>query len=184
MTFEDQIKNEYFDWLYDYVCKGRAHDNMSYKKIFALLHDTEFIFHIAKDFNRAKDGVDLRYKFAIKHEDIWDSREVMYILDGPCTVLEMMVALAARCEESIMDDTRYGDRTGQWFWSMMYNLGIDYMYDELYDENAAIEIIDIFLDRRYEPDGRGGLFHIRGCREDLRDIEIWTQLNWYLEGYA
>lgn len=184
MTFKDQIKNEYFDWLYDYVCKGRAHNNISYKKIFTLLHDTEFTFSLPKDFNRAKDGVDLRYRFAIFKEDECDPHHVLDVLDGPCSVLEMMIALAVRCEETIMDDTRYGDRTGQWFWNMMYNLGIDYMFDDIYDENVAIEIIDTFLDRRYEPDGKGGLFYIRGCREDLRDVEIWSQLCWYLDGYA
>jgi hypothetical protein len=184
MILENQIKNEYFDWLYNYVCKGRAHDNVSYRKIFMLLHNTEFTFSIAKDFNRAKDGVDLRYRFAILNEDRWDAREVLDILDGACSVLEMMIALAVICEESIMDDSKYGDRTGQWFWNMMYNLGIDYMFDDIYDENVAIEIIDAFLERRYEPDGKGGLFYIRGCREDLRNVEIWYQLCWYLDGYA
>ena len=176
----DRIKDEYFDWLYDTVCKGRAHNNTSYRKLFMFLHDIEFTFTIGKDMNRARDGVDLRYRFAM----LYDDDRIMDILDGPCSVLEMMVALAVRCEETIMDDTRYGDRTGQWFWEMMSNLGIGNMFDERFDAEFVEEKISIFLDRDYTPDGKGGLFYIKGCQDDLRDVEIWTQLCWYLDKFA
>lgn len=179
-SFEIQVKNEYFDWLYFYVCKGKVHDNLSYRKLFMLLHDTEFTFLIRNDINRAKDGVDLRYRFAtmMGYENSID------ILDGPCSVLEMMVALAIRCEETIMDNTGYGDRTGQWFWSMMSNLGIKFMTDDNFDEVYVKEKINTFLDRRYSPNGKGGLFYIEGCTDDLRVLEIWTQLCWYLDYFA
>lgn len=179
MTFRNKIEQEYFEWLYNYVCKGRAHDKVSYKKLFYFLYDTEFSFYIRNDLNRAMDGIDLRYRFSIvKHDD-----HIMDILDGPCSVLEMMVALAVRCEETIMSDPRYGDRTSQWFWNMLSNLGLSYMTDERYDEKVAAKKIYDFMERRYEPNGKGGLFYIRDCREDLRDIEIWTQLSWYLDKY-
>ena len=182
MSFEDEIKNEYFEWLYDYVCSGRAHKDVSYRKMFMYLHQIEFIFSIPNDVNRAKDGENLRYRFGmIKDEDMVD--EYLYILDGPCSVLEMMVALAVRCEETIMDDTRYGDRTGQWFWCMMSNLGIDRMTDDVFDKPYVEEKINTFLMREYEPDGKGGLFYIRGCVDDLRDMEIWTQLCWFLDNF-
>ena len=183
-TFKDKVTDEYFTWLYNWVCKGRAHENVSYKKIFTLLHQIEFTFTIPNDINRAKDGAYLRYRFAIDSED--DSRfqeDIMDALDGPCSVLEMMIALAIRCEESIMDDTRYGDRTGQWFWEMMTNVGISHMIDERFDRIYAEQAIYDFLDRRYTSDGKGGLFYIRGCTDDLRKVEIWTQLCWYLYNY-
>lgn len=176
--FENRVKEDYFKWLYDYVCKGRAHDKTSYEKLFMYLHDAEFIFTISKDLNRAKDGVDLRYRFAVDYDD--DIDYIMDILDGPCSVLEMIVALAIRCEESIMDDPSYGNRTTQWFWNMMYNLGVCHMTDELFDRELVEEIVDRFLYREYEPDGKGGLFYIRHCDDDLRNVEIWSQLCWYL----
>ena len=177
---DNQVKNNYFTWLYNYVCKGRANANVSYRKLFTLLHDIDFDFYVRNDVNRARDGIDLRYRFAMNIED----ESILDILDGPCSVLEMMVALAIRCEETIMDDTRYGDRTSQWFWSMLTNLGISYMTDERYDEKIAVEKIYNFLERRYDPDGKGGLFYIRGCQDDLREVEIWTQLCWYLDKFA
>ena len=180
-TFEDQVENDYFEWLYNYVCKGRVNKNVSYKQLFKTLHAIEFDFYISNDLERARDGVDLRYRFAIyKYKD--DER-VMDVLDLPCSVLEMMVALAIRCEETIMDDTSYGDRTGQWFWIMLTNLGIGYMTDDKFDKYIVIDKVYDFLERRYDSDGKGGLFYIRDCKEDLRDVEIWTQLCWFLEKY-
>lgn len=176
----DKVRDAYFNWLYDAVCKGRSHENISYKKLFAFLHDIEFTFNIRNDINRARDGVDLRYKYAMRFDD----ERVLDILDGPCSVLEMMVALAIRCEVEIMDDTRYGDRTGQWFWEMMSNLGIGNMFDEAFDADFVEERIAIFLNREYEPNGKGGLFYIMGCQHDLRDLEIWTQLCWYLDKFG
>ena len=179
MSYEDRVKNEYFEWLYNYVCKGRVHSTISYRKLFMLLHEIEFTFSIRNDVNRARDGIDLRYRFAIINDD----ETLMDILAGPCSVLEMIVALTIRCEETIMDDTRYGDRTGQWFWSMMSNLDIDHMTDDVFDREFIEEKIYTFLERRYAPDGKGGLFYIRGCVDDLRDVELWTQLCWYLENF-
>lgn len=180
MSFYQGVKDEYFEWLYDKVCKGRAHSKFSYVKLFEYLHQTEFIFIIPNDINRAKDGADLRYRFAMLKDD----DTIMDILDGPCSVLEMMVALAIRCEESIMDDTQFGDRTGQWFWGMMSNLGIGRMDDDIYDEDYLNTVISRFLERRYEPNGKGGLFYIKDCEDDLRDVEIWIQLCWYLDNYV
>ena len=180
MSLEDKVKDDYFNWLYNYVCKGRAHELISYRKVLSLLHQIEFTFVIRNDINRAKDGADLRYRFATINDD----DRIMDILDGPCSVLEMMVALAIRCEESIMDNTGYGDRTGQWFWDMMSNLGIGLMYDEIFDAEIVEDRVYNFLDRQYSPDGKGGLFYIKGCKEDLRDLEIWTQLCWYLDYFA
>ena len=177
---EENLEIKEYEWLYRYVCKGRAHDRISYRKLFTYLHRTEFIFSIPNDVNRAKDGVDLRYRF-VTSLVIPDEERILDILDGPCSVLEMMIALAIRCEETIMDDTRYGDRTGQWFWNMMANLGIGNMTDEGFDIKKVSLIINKFLDRDYDYDGKGGLFYIKGCEDDLRNVEIWTQLCWYLD---
>ena len=109
--------------------------------------------------------------------------KVIDILDDPCSVLEMMIALAIRIEETMMDDPRYGDRTNQWFWLMMSNLGLKYMTDDVFDKVKANDIIYTFLERQYSPDGKGGLFYIRNCEEDLTQIEIGTQVNWYLNKF-
>lgn len=177
----NEINNEYFDWLFDLVCENRYSTQISYQKLLVHLHNTEFTYSIPKDKNRATDGIDLRYQFAIS-QGYKDSLEfVLDDLSGPCSVLEMMVALALRCEETIMDDPHMGNRTGQWFWEMIVNLGLGYMIDSRFDRKIADEILKRFLYREYEPNGRGGLFTVRHCDRDLRTVEIWYQLCWYLD---
>ena len=173
-----EFKEEYFQWLYDIVCTGRANSKVSYRKMFKLLHSIPFKYSIRNDINRAVDGVDLRNRFIVEMNY---SDDFIDLLRAPCSVLEMMVALAIRCEETIMDDTRYGNRIKQWFWSMMSNLEISFMTDDIYKEEYIKKRIDIFLNHEYEPNGKGGLFYIRNCEYDLREEEIWTQLCWYLD---
>lgn len=170
------ISNEYFDWLMDLLCEGMYSKNVSYKKLLRHLYRTDFTYTISYDDNRAKDGISLRYRFTLyKGLDHVPAR-----LEGPCSVLEMMAALALRCEENFMDDPAIGNRTKQWFWMMIKNLGLNSMYDTNYDREYVNDILDRFLNRDYEPDGAGGLFKIKHCRYDLREIEIWDQLNEYI----
>lgn len=173
-----RIREEYFDWLYELVCKQRYSNRISYKKLLTHLHNTVFRYSILKDQNRAEDGICLRYRFTDEYYSIKDAEKY---LKGPCSVLEMMVALAVRCEENIMDDPNIGDRTGQWFWEMIGNLGLGSMNDTRFDIVYVDEVISKFLDRKYSPDGRGGLFTIKNCDCDLRKVEIWYQLCWYLD---
>ena len=142
-----------------------------------LLHRTEFRYTIPRDENRAMDGLELRRRFAHDRNSNYISR----CLTGPCSVLEMMVALAIRCEEHIMGDPDFGDRTGNWFWGMIENLELIFMTDARFDRRYAEKRIDIFLDRTYEADGTGGLFTAKHCCEDMRTLEIWYQMCWYLD---
>lgn len=175
--FRDQIINDYFEWLWNFTkCRGHSQN----RKIITLLHNIEFRYSIPMDANREEDGVDLRYRFMTEVGIPKNYQEVYGYLDGPCSVLEMMIALAIRCEESIMDDPDIGDRTSEWFWLMMKNLGLDYMSDRKFDRDIAEEKISIFLDRKYKRNGEGGLFVVNG-RRDLRKVEIWYQMCWYLD---
>lgn len=179
MTRND-LRNEYFEWLSDLVCGDRYSKQISYRKLLMHLHNTEFRYLLEMDKNRADEGINLRYHFALDNGYRDSSDIIIDLLDGPCTVLEMMVALAMYCEKHIMDDTSYGDRTGQWFWDMISNLGLGSMTDKRYDRRYVEDVLEQFMDRKYEPNGKGGLFTIRNCDIDLRDVEIFYQLCWYL----
>lgn len=174
----EDLKSLYFKWLCSIVSDNRYSKQVSFKKLLTRLHETEFIFLIPLDENLASDGVDLRYRFALAQG--YDPDYVEDELDGPCSVLEMMIVLSLHCEETIMDDPQMGDRTGQWFWGMIVNLGLGSMLDSRFDSDYVDDVIETFLYREYEPDGKGGLFRIRNCERDLRDVEIWYQLCWYL----
>lgn len=177
MTFADRVKNEYFEWLCDIVVGTRFPREVSYRKLLMRLHSTTFIFQIPRDENRAEDGIELRYRFGMAS----GYTEEYECIEGPCSVLEMMVGLVMRCEATIMDDPDYGDRTGEWFWKMIRTLGLNSMTDTNFDRGYVDEVLNRFLNREYEPDGKGGLFYIKDCDRDLRNVEIWYQLCWYLD---
>ena len=176
------INNEYFEWVYNLVCNDRYYKTLSYRKLLYSLHNTSFYSLIDRDNNRADDGIELRYRFGYEYGY---SRDVISAsLDNrPCSVLEMMVALAFRIEETIMDDPSYGNRTGQWFWNMIVSLGLGSMSDNKFDDEYFQFIIDRFLNRQYSPNGEGGLFIVHNNTTDLRNIEIWFQAMWYLDEF-
>lgn len=176
MRIEDRIKSDYFEWMYELVCNGRFVKPISYRQLLTFLHDTEFIYFVPYDENRAAEGIALRYRYCSIH----DCEDAECYLTGPCSVLEMMVALAIRCEENIMDDPTKGDRTSQWFWGMITNLGLGSMSDSNFNEWLVNDIVTRFLERDYEPDGRGGLFTVKNWNRDMRTAEIWHQLMAYI----
>lgn len=176
MRIDEQVKLDYFNWMYELMCKGRFDNRITYRELFRFLHDTEFIHFVPHDENRADDGIALRYRYCFLN----DCEDLEQYLDGPCSVLEMMVALAIRCEERIMSDPDKGDRTAQWFWSMIVSLGLGSMTDYNFDERFVNDVITRFLNREYAPDGKGSLFTIKRWNRDARTVEIWHQLLAYL----
>lgn len=174
------ISKDYFDWLcklIDYGGKVRL-----YRKTLALLHEQEFIYIMPKDANRYEDGIELRYRYGYEHRISYD--DIRDDLDTkPCSVFEMMVALAVRCEDHIMSDPDRGERQSKWFWVMFDNLGLRPMtnskFKECYPE--ILEIIDRLNYREYEPDGEGGLFTTSDPTKNMLEEEIWYQMMEYLK---
>lgn len=134
------------------------------------------------DENRYADGINLRYRFGDDNR-VSQAEIATYLDTRPCSVLEMMLALAIRCEESIMSDPEIGDRTGQWFWNMIVSLHLGTMNDRRFDLAYTQQAVARFLNRAYKPNGEGGLFTLEHCRYDLREVEIWYQAMWYLDTY-
>lgn len=176
----EELKELYFQWLYGlvYPWDDGFDDGFKFTKLLRYLHSVEFYSSFEMDQNRAIDGVDLRYEFG--YQKGYPDREITIYLDFPCSVLEMMIALAIRCEKNFMQDNEYGDRTGQWFRKMINSLGLNGMYNSNYNEQKAEDIIENFLNHEYEPNGKGGLFALKHPDRDMRTVEIWGQLCSYL----
>ena len=166
------LKKQYFEWMCGLICDKKYIGHASYNKLLRYLNNKKFTYMLPMDENRLVDGLNLRFRFA---------DESACHIDGECSILEMMVALSLRCEEHIMADDEIGDRTGRWFWEMIDNLGLESMYDDNFDKVYADKIIFRFLNREYEPNGDGSLFTINNRNVDLRKVEIWYQMCWYLD---
>ena len=99
----EQKTNKYFNYLCSFV-----YDDgflVGYTKLLRQLFETEFIYSDL-DKNRVGDGISLRYRF---DPDNYHS----YLDDMPISVLEILIALALRCEETIMYNESYGNRSGK-----------------------------------------------------------------------
>lgn len=177
---KDELNNEYFEWMYQLICNEQYSRRLSYRKLLNHLHSIEFVYIIEMDGNRAEDGIDLRYRFGYERQ-YKGSMFATYLVNRSCSVLEMLIALAIRCEEHIMDDPDVGNRTGQWFWNMIVNLGLGSMNDTKFDKNYVDGVVSRFLNREYKRNGDGGLFTVEHCKHDLRTAEIWYQMCWYLD---
>lgn len=169
----------YFSWLIERL-NGSRRLGQTYDKLLNKLYNTEFIYLIPLDQNRYDDGLYLRKRF-VDEQGIRRDRLDVIFRDKPwCSILEMMTGLAIRCDENIMYDDEYGPRIDVWFWGMIDSMGLTYMNDENYDCDYTQYILERFLNREYSSDGEGGLFTIPNCDRDLRNVEIWYQLCWYL----
>ena len=165
------LAEEYFDWLCSLVKYNSA---KSYTKMLSVLHGTSFTYSMPLDENRYGDGINMRYRFAYENYIPTSGIEDKLAI-GACTVLEMIIALCVRCEEHIMDDPDIGNRTWIWFWDMMDNLGLSKYDDNNFDIDEVERIIDIFLQRKYRRNGKGGLFRTGNPDIDMRRTEIWCQ---------
>lgn len=176
------IQNEYFNWLMLLITEDypvEIHRYEIYLSLLRHLHKVEFVWSNPMDVNRAKDGQNLRLIFA--SEGGYDEYECENELNGPCSMLEMMLGLAYRCEREIMYNPREGDRTSLWFWQMINSLGLENMDCLGYDSDKIDEILNDFMCCRYGRDGKGGLFYIPNFPKNLKNFEIWYQMQWYLE---
>lgn len=183
LNFLQHIRGEYFQWLCEKVLINKGDD--SYYILANTLHHKEFTQFVPNDENRAADGVELRKDYA-REETSNDLEEhaVLDILSGPCTMFEMLIALAERIS-FILSETRESDTTAERFWEMIDNIDLGGMTDALYFERGGStkvgRTIEMVLNRTYDKRGRGGLFPLKRCKEDQRRVELWYQMSAYLE---
>lgn len=170
--------NLYFDWITRLVFDDINMRN-DYYYLLQALFNKDFYYTIPLDENRYADGMDLRYRFCYDCGfDVSYADDLSK--DKKCSILEMMVALCLRCEENIMSDPEYGNRTSMWFIDMLRSLKLHELTNSNFDLNYINMRLDIFLNHDYEHDGEGGLFTIVGIDRDMRSAEIWYQMCWYL----
>ena len=177
----DKLSDDYFNWMYHLVCNdNKQKSKISYRKLLYFLHSIPFVPMMELDDNRRMDGIDFRYHFG--YENGYPDAYIQEYLDiRECSVLEMMIALASRVEREIMSNTLYGDRTGQWFWSMIFSLGLNTMTDDQFNLDYCSRVIDNFINRKYNMNGKGGLFTVKKPSRNMRDVDIWCQFMWYLD---
>ncbi len=185
----ENARESYFSWLcmISHMDSDDS-DKNSYFTLARILNDTVFYSPVSMDNNRIQDVFNLRSE--------WTDRmvEAGYFypddaLNMPCSVFEVMVALANRYENQVMWDPDYGNRTYIWFNDMLNNFLVangltrDYVNDDVINMGTEITIrngLETLLDRTYEFNGYGGFFPLHYSRRDQTKIELWSQMSQYM----
>lgn len=165
----------YFKHLCHVVRPGQTGNN--YQSLLLRLYEINFYSMLPNDDNREKDGEQLRFKFGEQNDDFSADDNT------PCSILEMLIALAYRMSEMIVDEP-FEMNAGECFWLFMKNLNIEWMDNHnLRDVRVQAELdgkIRGLLLREYDRNGIGGIFPLGHSKNDQRKTEIWYQMSEYL----
>lgn len=176
----NNVEDLYFKWLSTLAFPNeRIQEN--YSELLNTLYETQYIWDKATplDENRYIDGLDLResfsYKLKIPKYIVSDS------IKGPCSMLEMVCALGVRIDNDIMA-TYYTGYDHGYFWiqKMLKNLDILQYDNSNWDRRIVEEKLLAFNQKRYSEEGFGGLFYIPDSEKNMRLLNIWDQMCYYI----
>lgn len=179
-NLEEELQDGwYFDVLYDIVAADREDvTDLSYRMLLGVLDWVEFRDTRGIDGNRIQDAQEMRAdliaEMAMDHTAVRPFANV--------SLLEVMIAIADRLGQIAGDED-----TAFWFWEMISNLALDGIDDtefwsdpESYEEEILDRADDV-INVNYDRDGLGGLFLLREgvAPQDMRDTELWYQMQYY-----
>jgi len=167
------LKESYLLWLENELISEGDYPDRSYFELVYLMFETEFKWSVDMDDNRLADGMELRAEFAHLHNA---SRTGMNRL-GPCSFIEVLIGLSRRLAFVA------GGTARRWAWQLLVNLHLEKMWDHLSGSkrHAALQIMNTVIQRDYAPNGEGGFFPMAWDERDQRQVELWYQLNAYVE---
>ena len=179
-TSSMELQELYFQWMADMVFPD-IRERRQYEHLLVTLNASIFHFTIPMDENRMTDGIDLRYRFAF--EKGLSNEEVSMTLNHnrSCSILEMMVALSIKGDERILYDYETGGKAYYIFKIMLESMHLVDMTNDNFNPSYIDYRIDCLLNHDYDYNGNGGLFTVDNPRRDMRDVDIWYQMNWYLQ---
>lgn len=219
MAKKKTVDNLYLDWLMEKT----GLDKNTYYMLLSSMHAYAFTPVINMDENREMDGESMRSVFAEEYlkrpkssESVFPLSEIAYdpnddddmcayrnastiiyvVLDRPCSMLEMLVALSRRMAYFVPSSGTSSKRVKanpenideetakKCFRGFIRNLDLLDVTDEAYPQvkvrNKLTSAMNRLNNRTYEYNGNGGLFPLRNPPSDQRKTEIWYQMNAYI----
>lgn len=178
--------NEYYTWLISLidppkqvVSSIRQHGMLLFE-----LWKREFYWFDshANEEARAMDGKTLRDQFLMDF-DMTPNK----VPQGPCTVLEMLIAFALRIDTQV-HDWRLGNRPWEWIEMFVNNLGfcdlIDQDINPVRDAGYINARLETWMTHQLGQRGEGGLFRFKRPILTINDMDNWAQMNrWIIENF-
>jgi hypothetical protein len=139
------------------------------------LHTKEFVWLVPNDDNRLEDAMALRHQFLNETGITTPGNLLMGV--PPLSVLEVILGLSVRCAFN------GGGYPPHWAWVLIENLELHNMSDPLSSRKREKidDILETLIYRNYDADGVGGFFPLTHPNDDQRTVEIWYQMQAYLD---
>jgi hypothetical protein len=178
MKLNTELTKDYYNWLVYGVLQFPLNDTTKdiWEPIMHGLFLRDYVPVLIMDESRACDGCDLRDLFMMNL--LHNSQIVPQASpwDNKCSILEMMVALVCRMyEEFYVQYKDIYDVRNILFKTMLMSLG--FSSERPVESQEFNQIIDNFMLRTYEPNGRGSLFYMGDkSKDDWREPPVWNQM--------
>lgn len=132
--------------------------------------------------SRAMDGKTLRDQFIMDFDRTPDA-----VPQGPCTVLEMLIAFALRIDTQV-HDWRLGNRPWEWIEMFIDNLGLGELVDchinPVRDAGYINARLETWMAHDIGRKGEGGLFRFKKPLLTIGNLDNWAQMNrWIIENF-
>jgi hypothetical protein len=178
-TADRTLRGDYLAWLHEELTRESKYPDRTYLDLVTAMFDKEFPWDtrlpwcIPMDDNRLADGMELRAEFSVAYGI---PRSDMLCLN-PCSFVEVLLGLSRRLSFVA------GGSAHRWAWQLVENLELHRMWDRLSRSkmHRVGRILDTVIQRQYGPDGSGGFFPLAWAERDQREVELWYQLNAYVE---
>ena len=97
-----RLETRYKDYLIELVEGGKYPIRRDFMDVIDEMWETEFVYTLDMDENRAKDGLYLRYLFDYQHKIKKENGVEVALRGQPCTYLEMAISLSKRLYETFL----------------------------------------------------------------------------------
>lgn len=166
-----RVDHQYFEWLISQIA---IPNDKEYNELFSMMHNVEFVWTVPNDDNRVQDARELRNEFmsSVIH-NVDEPLTVIQLFNAGVTVLEVLVSLSRQVAWVAGGDGPH------WAWTLIENLNLERSFDPLTKgKRRRIEnVLDGLVWRTYQQNGQGGFFPLNDPEEDQTKVEIWYQMN-------
>lgn len=163
------LLEEYYNWL----LYSTNFDNNRYDLLMRELFNSPFEVVLERDSNRIDDCLALRSQFLYEKGIKGD------FLDFPPNILELLISLAIRIDNEYLGNPN-DPHPEIMFWEMICNLGLNKFDNSHFNSDLIYEILSIFVGRKYDKNGFGGIFPLKKSTQNVQKMEIASQMKAYL----
>lgn len=172
-----ELRDSYEYWLFVLVESKRT--DQAHSIFLDWLHHHYFEPKLRLDENREGDGRSLRDRFESESNFI----DYSPLHTVRCSWLELLIGLADRINYIMSDHPK--SSISHWFWIMVDNVGFQILPTDHPDfkisEKTNEMLLDRLTNRMYGSDGTGGLFPLKKAKINQRNVEMWYQMQAWIQ---